>query len=220
MKVLSTKILTKQQRVLLENYRVQEVPMIEVVYGSNFVLEEQIKYAVFTSGNSVKSVFDTSKIPTEIFENVFCVGSKTKVLLENRGVKVQEVANNATELSEKLTTYFKDNKTCKKISWFCGNLRNNDLPTLMAENGVLVTEYIVYQTNLLNNKVDNDFEVILFFSPSGVKGYAKTNKIFKAKAICIGSTTATEAVNYFEEVYMAETQSVEGVIRQLLEMGD
>lgn len=212
MNILSTKILTPSQKESLAGFNVIEVPMIEISFGEGFKLEEQIPYAVFTSGNSVKSVFGIHKINADLFQTVFCVGTKTQALLLNYGITAKLVANNAVELAEMLIAEFND---IQEISWFCGNLRNNDLPTLMAQNGVLVTEYLVYNTKLISEKVDEELDGILFFSPSGVRGYLKKNKVINKPVICIGNTTATEALNSFDEVYIAEDTTVESVIEKL-----
>ncbi|MGY6648109.1 uroporphyrinogen-III synthase [Wenyingzhuangia sp. IMCC45574] len=217
MRILSTKILTETQKQIVADYEVLEVPMIEISYGEGFKIEEQIPFAVFTSGNSVKSVFGVHKNNKDLFHTVFCVGEKTKYLLEKQGVVVEAVANNALELAETLIAKFKD---IQEISWFCGNLRNNDLPTLMAENGVLVTEYLVYQTTLISKKIEEELDALLFYSPSGIRSYLKQNKPTSVPVICIGTTTATEAVQSFENVYIADEQTVESVLLKTKEIGN
>lgn len=215
MKILSTKILTNSQKELLKGFEVEEVPMIDISFGENFVVDEKIENAIFTSANSVKSVFEIHKNKADLFGTVFCVGNKTQYLLEKQGLHVDVVANNASELAEVLVDKFAKNKhLLSEVNWFCGNIRNNDLPTMMAENGIMVTEYMVYQTELIPKKVEVA-DVILFFSPSGVKSYLKKNTVVNKPVICIGVTTATEALDHFDEVYISETQSVEGVIDKL-----
>lgn len=219
MKILSTKVLKNTQRDLLKGFDVEEVSMIDISFGENFKITEKIENAVFTSANSVRSVFQIHENKPDWFGTVFCVGNKTKYLLEKYGLSVEVIANNAFELAEILVNKFSENKEAlKQISWFCGNLRNNDLPNIMAENGVLVTEYMVYQTTLLPQKVASNFDAILFFSPSGVKSFVKENKVNTNPIVCIGSTTATEAVEYFENVYIAEQTSVESVIDKVKEI--
>lgn len=215
MKILSTKILTPAQKEIVSDFQVLEVPMIEISFGEGFQIEEHIPYAVFTSGNSVKSVFEVHKNKIDLFQTIFCVGEKTKSLLEQYGLQVDVVANNALELAETMIAKFNE---IQEISWFCGNLRNNDLPTLLAENGVLVTEYLVYQTQIVSKKIEDELDAILFYSPSGVSGYLKENPPIDKPVICIGTTTATEALNSFEQVYIADETTVESVIEKLKEI--
>lgn len=213
MEILSTKTLTNTQKSLLANYKVVEKPLIEIQFGEYFCLSESVEYSVFTSSNAVKSVFGVHKNNPDLFKKVYCVGIKTKSLLENFGLEVLEVADNALELAEVLVT-----KKMSEIHFFCGNLRNNDLPTVMAENGVLVTEYMVYKTELIKHTFKNVFNAVLFFSPSGVKSYVHAYNNCDVAAITIGVTTATEALDAFEKVYIADTTSVESVIEKLKEI--
>lgn len=219
MKILSTKKLNSKQREFISEFEVEEIPMIEISYGENFKVEEKITNAVFTSANSVRSVFSIHKNKIALFETVFCVGEKTKSILEEFGLNVEVVANTAVELADLLAEKFSSEVNyLHKISWFCGNLRNNDLPTILAENGVLVTEYLVYQTDLIPKKVEEKFDAILFFSPSGVKSFLKKNAIISNPVICIGVSTAIEAIQYFENVYIADTTSVESVLEKVKEL--
>ena len=219
MKILSTKILTTEQRNQLIGFDVKEISMIDVSYGADFEVDEEIKNAVFTSANSVRSVFSIHNNSIAYFDTVFCVGEKTKCLLENFGLQVAVFANNAMELADVLAERFsKEENNLKEISWFCGNLRNNDLPSIMAENGVLVTEYLVYNTELISVKTENDFDAIMFFSPSGIRSYLKKNKVNSNPVVCIGATTATEAIQYFDNVYMSDETTVESVLVKVKEL--
>lgn len=219
MKILSTKILTTIQRNQLSGFDVEEIPMIDISYGDDFKIDEKVKNAVFTSANSVRSVFSIHNNSIEWFDTVFCVGEKTKYLLEKLGLQVTIIANNAMELGDVLAERFsKEENSLKEISWFCGNLRNNDLPSIMAENGVLVTEYLVYQTELIPVKTEATFDAILFFSPSGVKSYLKMNTVNSNPVICIGATTATEAIEHFDNVYISDETSVESVLEKVKEI--
>ncbi|MGY5354009.1 uroporphyrinogen-III synthase [Wenyingzhuangia sp. IMCC45467] len=213
MKILSTKILTPSQKELLSGFSVVEKAMISISFGENFKVDECILHAVFTSANAVKSVFEKNKNKVEHFQNVYCVGLKTKSLLESFGVQVQDVSSNALALAEILVA-----KKIEDIHFYCGNLRNNDLPNVMAENGVLVTEYIVYKTEFSEHTFDENFNAVLFYSPSGVSSFVKAKNNCNTIAICIGVTTATEALNSFEQVYMAEETTVESVIEKLKEI--
>ena len=221
MKILSTKVLTESQRNILKDFEIKEVPMIDISFGEDFVIDEKIENAIFTSANSVKSVFKIHKNKTSLFEKVYCVGNKTQYLLEKQGLKVEVVASNGLELAETLVKLIADSKNnIQEVNWFCGNIRNNDLPTIMAENGILVTEYIVYKTVLIPQKIEEDFDVILFFSPSGIKSFLEKNSITQKPVVCIGSTSATEAVQYFENVYIADEQTVEAVLLKAKEISN
>ena len=222
MKVLSTKILIQSQRALLpEGITVHEESLIQIEFGQGLVIDQHIQHAVFTSGNAVKAVFEANSQQPEAssFDNVYCVGQKTKKLLEEKGVEVVEVANNALELAEVLAERLEQGT---EVWFYCGNIRNNDLPEVLAENGILVAEAIVYTTKFVETELDVDYDVVLFYSPSGVKSFLNNKELQITnyelpKVICIGATTASEAIEHFEEVYIAEETSVESVIEKLKE---
>lgn len=219
MKILSTKKLTKAQRALVKDFEVEEIAMIAISFGENFKVDEKIINAVFTSTNSVHSVFSIHKNDPKWFETIFCVGEKTKALLEELGLQVAVVADNGMELADALAERFsKEENLIKEISWFCGNLRSSDLPDIMAENGVLVTQYLVYKTELVPVKLETKFDAILFFSPSGIKSYLKKNPPNSNPVICIGATTAIEALKEFDNVYIADETSVESVLEKVKEI--
>lgn len=212
MNVLVTKNLTPRQQVLLKEHQVTEIPFIEIELLQGLEISEKIPVAVFTSINAVKSVFDVNQIQSSFFEKIYCVGQKTKEYIESKGLFVNDVANNAYDLAQLLVN------VKEHCVFFSGNLRGDELPQILADNGVMVTEMIVYETKILSKKVENNFDVVLFFSPSAVKGYVQAFNNLNTKVVCIGATTASEAVNYFEEVYIAESPTVEATITQLLEI--
>ena len=219
MRVLSTKKLSEKQKSQVEGFTIDEIPMIRITYGDDFALEENIINAVFTSANSVRAVFENRPENCKWFHTVFCVGKKTKQLLEGYGLTVEVIANNALELAEVLAQRFSEqDEGIKEISWFCGNLRNNDLPIIMAENGVLVTEYLVYKTEFIPKALEVDYDAVLFFSPSGIKSYLKKNQANSNPVVCIGNTTASEAIVFFDNVYMAEETTVESVLDKVKEI--
>jgi len=219
-KILSTKKLSSDQRDIVSDFQVEEVAMIDIFFGKNLEINERVKNAIFTSSNSVRSVFEVNKIEISNFEFIFCVGEKTKVLLESFGLVVDICAKNANELAYAILDMFAANteRSFKEISWFCGNLRNNELPVIIAEHGLLVTEYLVYETKLNTILVQEDYDAILFYSPSGVKAYLKLNKPNSNPVVCIGSTTAIEAIEFFDNVYISDKTTVESVIEKVKEI--
>ena len=106
------------------------------------------------------------------FENIYCVGRRTKRLIEKRIGKVTQVENS----SEKLANYLVSNLKDDAITFFCGNKRRDELPTVLAESNIIVNEIETYQTQLTPRKIEEKFKAILFYSPSGIESYLKENK--------------------------------------------
>jgi uroporphyrinogen-III synthase len=98
-----------------------------------------------------------------------------------------------------------------EVTYFCSDLRLDDLPTILEENNIKVQEVEAYQTKFDALKIEDTVEGIMFYSPSTVQSYLEKNKP-QGIAFCIGDTTATEANKHFNDVRMAKVPTVESVI--------
>lgn len=210
-KILSTKKLSGTQKELLNNFIVDEIELIEIAFNTSIKLTNPIKNAVFTSKNAVIGVFSQFSSEELQFENVYCVGDKTAQFLEEKNVKVTVKANSAEELADEMLL----NKDIKEVYFFCGNLRRDELPEILSENNIKVNEVEVYSTNFKPTKIKSTYDGILFFSPSSVKSYLLKNTDTQSVAFCIGNTTASEAIDDFENVFVADEPTVENVIKSV-----
>jgi uroporphyrinogen-III synthase len=210
-KILSTKKLSAAQKELLNNFTVDEIELIEIAFNTSINLKNSIKNAVFTSKNAVIGIFKQFSSEELQFENVYCVGDKTAQFLEEKNVKVTIKAHSAEELADEILL----NKNIEEVYFFCGNLRRNELPEILAENNIKVNEVEVYITNFKPVKIKNNYDGILFFSPSSVKSYLLKNTDTQSVAFCIGNTTASEAIDDFENVFVADEPTVENVIESV-----
>lgn len=203
--VLSTKKLNKSQKQLLQNAGVSLVEYNAIkIHFFAFEAPAAIENAIFTSQNAVNAVMGYELGVM----NCFCVGEKTKSLLEENGLNVIKTTEYASELAE----YFVKNHKNDSFHFFCGNIRSDEIPSKLKENNIDFEEIEVYKTTLNPKKINRQFDAILFFSPSGVKSFVSKNKINAAKAICIGTTTASEAKKYTENVVISNATTVESVI--------
>ena len=98
-----------------------------------------------------------------------------------------------------------------EATYFCSNLRLDDLPNILENNNIKVNEIEAYQTKYDSLKVPESVEGVMFYSPSTVQSYKKEN-VAKGIAFCIGETTAKEASKHFEDVRIAKVPTVESVI--------
>lgn len=216
MTVLSTKILKENQRSLLLNggLSLVEFDAIKIEFNS-FEIPPTIENAIFTSQNGVESFFNKNNDLTRI-QNCFCVGEKTKALLEEKGQKVIKMTEYASELSEYLVKNHKNDF----FRFFCGNIRSEEIPSTLRKNNIPFKEIVVYNTTLNPKKFERDFDAILFFSPSGVRSYIEANKSIPQKtfAVCIGTTTASEARKFSENVVISNSTTVESVIAKAVKI--
>jgi uroporphyrinogen-III synthase len=214
--ILSTKTLSTEQRqfFLEANLDLFEQDFIEIE-NNNFELINIKNNLIFSSQNAILSLInqpDWDKFKTK---NVFCVGIKSKELLEQNGFKVDVYMDYASELAEIITLIY--NK--ESFTFFSGNLRKETLPKALKVAKIDFNEIEVYQTKLAPFKISKEekFNGILFFSPSGVESFLTNNKIKDEICFCIGETTA-EALknNKIKNVVIAEFPTIEDVITEVI----
>ena len=147
-------------------------------------------------------------------KNCFCVGNKTKALLEKNGLKVKEFGQNAAQLSQKLVKRYKK----QVFYYFCGAIRREELPNALKSEKMTFFEIKTYKTVLKLKKFDQKWDGIMFFSPSGVTSYISENKHQRnVNAFCIGQTTASDAKKYFKNVVLADTNTIKSVLEKTIE---
>ncbi len=150
---------------------------------------------IFTSSNAVEAVhrFMQNK---KIGWKIYCVGNATKSLIENLFVDatVIAVADSAAKLAQQVIA---DKENISELYFFCGDKKRNELPLLLAQNNFIVHEVEVYTTTILQHKLSKYYDGILFYSPSAVEGFFKSNSIDdKTILFAIGNTTADEIKKY------------------------
>jgi uroporphyrinogen-III synthase len=210
--VFSTKIVSVEQTKLLDsNIGVTMSDFITIRNNrlKKIVIKNPIENVIITSQNGVEALLHNfSKVELN-FKNIYCVGRRTKRLIEKKIGKVAHSENTA----EKLANYLVENLKEKEVTFFCGDKRRENLPTILAENNIEVNEVICYQTLLTPKKVAEKYKGILFFSPSGIQSYLQKNSSDSKIAFCIGETTGKEAATYFKNVEVSSISTVDGVLK-------
>ena len=212
--ILSTKILLSNQKQALLNagFSVTEVNFIKTE-NSDFDLKGIDDNLIFTSQNAAQSVLLHPKCSALKAKNVFCVGIKTKALLEENGFNVDVYVDYASDLAEIITLIYSN----ESFTFFSGNLRKETLPKALKAAKVNFNEIQVYETTLTPQKIKTSVDGILFFSPSGVESYLKDNKIKNEICFCIGETTASSLEKTTRNIIVADQPSVENVIEDVIE---
>lgn len=208
--IFSTKSLTEDQKLLFnEKVLSKSSDFIKIslnrIHPS--VLKNEIKNVIITSKNAVESLITNYSAIELQFKNIYCVGRRTKRLVENKIGKVTHSEKNAKKLAEYLVDYIEGTE----VTYFCSDLRLDDLPTILAENNIEVNEVEAYQTKFAGEKIADSVEGIMFYSPSTVQSFIKSNTT-NGIAFCIGETTAKEARLHFKDVRVAKVPTVESVI--------
>ena len=175
------------------------------------VVKEPLKHVIFTSQNAVEAIADNFMGSELNFEHIYCVGRRTKRLIERNIGKVAHVENSASNLANYLADHIKN----EEATYFCGNMRRDELPDILDKKGVTLNEVTAYQTLLSPNKLEKNYDGLLFFSPSGIESFLSINSIDQEVAFCIGATTAKEAKKHFKTVVEAKLPSVESVLNSV-----
>ena len=204
-KVLSTKKLSSEQLELFKNTQINiETYNAISIEKLAFKHVGQIENGIITSQNAAKIIIETN---TQI-KNVFCVGEKTSQLFLKNDYNVVKASKNASDLANFVIKSHKNDD----FTFFCGNIRRDELPGLLKENAINFREKILYKTSLNPQKFNKNFDAVLFFSPSGIQSYIQENVLNNSVAFCIGNTTANEAKKHTSMVIVADESTTEDTI--------
>jgi len=214
--ILSTKTLSNEQRKAFidTDFDLLEQDFIEIKNNS-FHLNSINNNLIFSSQNAVLSLIEQNGWEKLKTKTAFCVGIKTKELLEQNGFRVDVYMDYASELAEIITLIYNQ----ENFTFFSGNLRKETLPKALKNAGITFNEIEVYQTKLKPFKISSEekFDGILFFSPSAVESYLTNNKITNETCFCIGTTTAKALENKAKNIIITETPTVENVIIEVID---
>ncbi|AOW20263.1 hydroxymethylbilane synthase [Urechidicola croceus] len=210
--ILSTKQLATEQTDTFNNsigFKMSDFIAIRFNRLKPNIVKNTIENVVITSQNGVEALLNNYS-PIELdFTNIYCVGRRTKRLIQKKIGKVTHSENSAKELAD----YIASTNQIKEVTYFCGESRRDELKSILTQNKIKVNEVEAYRTILNERKFDDEFDGVLFYSPSGVESYIEDNKPNKAIAFCIGETTAKVARKYFEKVEVAKLPTIESVIK-------
>ena len=207
-KVLSTK---KLEPSLIEQARGNDIEIVEQEFISVQPIRNQETFArildfinrkqlniVLTSANAVDvlnsymHVYDTYYV---IDWNIFCLSGKTKEAVLNALLLKKNIvaeASNATDLANKIIE-----EGVREIIFFCSDKRRDELPNALKNANIKVHEVVLYITTETPVVMNDDYDAILFFSPSGVQSFFSSNELHQ-DTICfaIGRTTATSIATF------------------------
>jgi hydroxymethylbilane synthase len=208
--IYSTKKLTDSQLALFNSdIVVESTDAIKINPNrlTKSIVRNKIENVIITSQNAVESLLTNFSVTELQFKNIYCVGRKTKRLVEKRIGKVKHYENYAEDLAKHMVDFMDGTEA----TYFCSNLRLDTIPNIFAENNLKLNEIETYETKFDADKIEGDIDGIMFYSPSTVHSFLKENKA-KGIAFCIGETTAVEARKHFEDVRVAKVPLMESVV--------
>lgn len=187
------------------------VDCIEVIKTKSISVERfdlKDRSLIFTSSNGVKSFFENKFQPNEDFtaknyNKIYCVGEKTKRELRKNEFGTFKVLKNAETLSQFIT----ENCVHEKFIHFCGNLALDVLDKELPLQNISYKKVTVYETEALNPVIHEKYHAIVFFSPSGVRSFAKNNSLENAILFSIGETTSKEVRKHTKSEIFTSTEN-------------
>ncbi len=184
-------------------FEIDHIPFIEVeIYPKEQILSQipdDAQAFIVTSKNSAKAIKDI-----ELEGEFFVVGKSTaQQLLYGHEREIAFISNYAEDLLERMLE-----TDIKKYVFFKGNLSLDTLPVVLKEHGVEVVGIESYKTILTPCKVDQQYDALVFLSPSAVRSFVSLNEIPKETLIFTSGKTTAQAVRQvgdFEIHYPEET---------------
>ena len=213
MKILSTKKLSTEEKKIfaLEGFEIIDIDFIKIT-PLPFDVKIISDIYIFTSQNTVKIVEQNPFYKNLTHKKAICVGEKTKKLLEKNNWQVIDFEHYADNLAKKIIEKYNS----YTFTFFCGELRRDTLPILLTKNNIKYKEVKVYKTEFVSKKINEIFDAILFFSPSGIESFLEKNNFTNEQIFCIGTTTASALPTDYNKVIIAETPTNEILINECI----
>ena len=204
-RLLSTKVLTPTQnkRLIQTGVNLYSWNFIEVS-PLNFSVNIKNQSLIFTSQNAVKATLNHLSFTSK---KCYCVGDKTKTLLEEMGQNVVKMAKNASDLVDFILKNVKN----ETFVFFTGTHRIPEIEKKFNAQNRPLTVVETYTTSLTPKAVGK-VEGILFFSPSGVASYLQKNDLMNSQCFVLGTTTAKALEPYTQSIIIANKPTVEHLI--------
>ena len=154
---------------------------------------------IFTSRNAVDHYFNMCKqlkidVPSDM--KYFCISEQTAYYLQKYIVIRKRKIFTGSRTPADLIEVLKKHKG-EKFLFPCSNIRKDDIPKFLEENGYEHSEAILYRTvaSDLSDLADIKYDIIAFFSPSGINSLYVNFPDFKqnnTRIAAFGPTTAYE----------------------------
>ena len=154
---------------------------------------------IFTSRNAVDHYFNMCnqlkiEVPSDM--KYFCISEQTAYYLQKYIVIRKRKIFTGSRTPGDLIEVLKKHKG-EKFLFPCSNIRKDDIPKYLTENGFESSEAILYRTvaSDLSDLADIKYDVIAFFSPSGINSLFVNFPEFKqnnTRIAAFGPATAHE----------------------------
>jgi len=155
---------------------------------------------IFTSRNAVDGFFricNEAKIEVPAEMKYFCVSEQTANYLQKYIVIRKRKIFVGEKTAKDLEEIIKKHKE-EKYLFPCSNIRKDEIPVFLKQNGYQFSEAIIYKTvaSDLSDLTNVKYDILAFFSPSGIHSLFTNFPDFKqnnTRIAAFGPTTAQAA---------------------------
>ena len=152
---------------------------------------------IFTSRNAIDHFFricEEARIEMPAGMKYFCISEQTANYLQKYILVRKRKIFNGTKTASELTDLIRKHKN-EKFLYPCSDVRKNDIPEFAETEDLHFSEAVMYQTVSadLSDLEDVFYDIIAFFSPSGIKSLFDNFPDFKqnkTRIAAFGTTTA------------------------------
>lgn len=158
---------------------------------------------IFTSRNAVDHYFNLCRdlkieVPTDM--KYFCISEQTANYLQKYIVIRKRKIFTGLRTANDLTEVLKKHRN-EKYLFPCSNIRKDDIPKFLVDNEFDFSEATLYKTvaSDLSDLADIQYDVIAFFSPSGINSLFVNFPDFeqnKTRIAAFGPTTSKAVVDH------------------------
>jgi uroporphyrinogen-III synthase len=178
------------QPLTLQEFRKQKINILD--YSA----------VIFTSKKAVDHFFalcKNSRIEMSADTKYFCVSEQTANYLQKFIVIRKRKIFSGEKTAADLFPLLKKHKT-EKFLFPCSQVRKDEIPEYLAKNGYQFAEMILYKTvsSDLSDLADVNYDVLVFYSPSGVQSLFENFPDFKqnnTRIAAFGPTTSAAVRN-------------------------
>jgi len=152
---------------------------------------------IFTSRNAVDHLFKLAaqmKVEMPADMKYFCISEQTSNYLQKYIVIRKRKIFTGSKTAMDLIEILKKHKN-ERFLFPCSNIRKNDIPDFLVENEYDFSEAVIYRTvaSDLSDLAEVNYDIIAFFSPSGITSLFHNFPDFKqnnTRIAAFGPTTA------------------------------
>jgi uroporphyrinogen-III synthase len=172
---------------------------------------------VFTSSNAVAGFFKKENIhAAHLSKPIYSLSGKTKDALMQHGLHPIATADNAEALAGIIT----GNENIRSVLHICGNLALDTLEIRLMMGGLCYAPLVVYETIFAGQALDEAYDIVMFYSPSGVESFIQKNALDPyILYCCIGETTAARLkdVNEGIDIILPRQPTPQGMLKAIID---